>query len=136
MREFPVNPGLTLGECVSTEWRIEVACDTAASSFLRLIWWLPRSFELSFYDQYFPGSPNDPGAYVDVQRKHDRFLYRMGNHGWSTEWQAQSPDFIAAWMALNLTPKPTVNEPLKGLRLRTDATLPETFRSITDTPVR
>ncbi|CAG7857804.1 hypothetical protein MCAMS1_02767 [biofilm metagenome] len=79
------------------------------TTFLTILHLLPRGHELTFFDQYFP-SASDPGAFVSVQRKADKFMYHIGNHGWSTEWQLQSANLIAAWMALNANAKNNCSE--------------------------
>ncbi|THJ25562.1 MAG: hypothetical protein CAF45_000575 [Nitrospira sp. CG24E] len=128
MIEFPDIPGLKLATRTERGIDLDVAPDTPASSFLHLLWWLPRRCELSFYDQFFP-SPSDPGAYVDVQRKKDWFQYRMSNHGWSQTWNTQSPELIAAWLVLNLKAKSTVNEPLRRMRVDENVSLPDAFKT-------
>ena len=100
--EPPAADGLTFG--VGNNSAIAVRLDAPPpASFLVLLRWLPRHWELRFFDQYFP-QISDPGGYVSVQRNEARFKYMVGNHGWTTEWQLQSPELIAAWLSLNLTP--------------------------------
>lgn len=71
------------------------------ASFRDVLTWLPEGWELSFYDRFYPRI-SDPGAYIDVQRQGERFVYHMGNHGWTSEWRMQSMELLAAWMHLNL----------------------------------
>ncbi|NWF74619.1 MAG: hypothetical protein HXY51_16490 [Nitrospirae bacterium] len=127
MIEMPAIAGLTIAKRTSDCVEVAVGPEAGEGVFLRLLFWLPRGHELSFYDQYFPGTSGDPGAYVDVQRKNDWFLYHMGNHGWSSDWATQSPELLAAWMALNLQAKPGNSEPLKQIGVRENAQLPEAF---------
>jgi hypothetical protein len=97
-------------------------------SFLGVLSWLPEDSVLRFYDQYYPTNDTDPGAYITIQRKAPRqgrlspigeFQFRMGNHGWSSDWVSQSPELLAAWMALNVRPKtPRPNEPLKEITIK------------------
>lgn len=61
--------------------------------------WLPEGWEVDFHDPYFP-QLSDPGAYVLIQRRGDRFLFRTGNHGWLNHWGHQSPQLLAAYMRL------------------------------------
>ncbi|NOS82550.1 MAG: hypothetical protein E8D46_00270 [Nitrospira sp.] len=127
MIEMPAIAGLTVAKRTSDHVEITVGPEAGEGAFLRLLFWLPRGHELSFYDQYFPGTSGDPGAYVDVQRKNDWFLYHMGNHGWSSDWATQSPELMAAWMSLNLKAKAGNPEPLKKIEIRENARLPEAF---------
>lgn len=127
MIEMPAIANLTIVKCESDRVEVAVGPEAGEGAFLRLLFWLPRGHELSFYDQYFPGTSGDPGAYVDVQRKNDWFLYHMGNHGWSSDWATQSPELLAAWMALNLKAKPGNPEPLRQIGILENARLPEAF---------
>jgi len=94
-----------------------VAPDACADDFIALLAWLPRGFELGFYDQYYP-SMSDPGAYVGVQRKDSAYIYKLGNHGWSSDWSQQSPELLAAWMMLNMTKKHPFSQNLSVLSVR------------------
>ncbi len=127
MIELPAIAGLTIAKCQGDETEIAVGPEVGKADFLRLLFWLPRAHELSFYDQYFPGTRNDPGAYVDVQRNDDLFQYRLGNHGWFQDWSYQSPELLAALLALNLKAKPGNPVPLKRLRISEGARLPRAF---------
>ena len=127
MIELPAIAGLVVAKRDSNGVEIAVGPEAGEAAFLRLLFWLPRGYELSFYDQYFPGASGNPGAYVDVQRKNDWFQYRMGNHGWSQQWATQSPELLAAWMALNMKAKPANRDPLKRIVIRKLAQLPEAF---------
>jgi hypothetical protein len=95
----------------------DVAPQACADDFLALLVWLPRGFELGFYDQYYP-SMSDPGAYVSIQRKEIVFAYKLANHGWSSDWLKQSPELLAAWMMLNMTKKHPYSESLSILSVR------------------
>ncbi len=122
--DLPGIPGISLLERGEDSIKLAVGPEAEAPQFLRLLLWLPRRFELSFFDQYFP-SPTDPGGFVDIQRKEQWFRYRMGNHGWSTGWQYQSPQLLAALMALNRVPIASCPEPLERIRVRKAAHDPE-----------
>ncbi|KRB03212.1 hypothetical protein [Lysobacter sp. Root690] len=76
-----------------------VSIEAGHETFLSLLAWLPEAYELRFYDQFYP-SVSDPGAYVSVRRKGRGFVYQLANHGWSSAWSHQSPQLLAAWMAL------------------------------------
>jgi hypothetical protein len=69
------------------------------ADFEALLHWLPEGWEVDFHDPYFP-QLSDPGAYVLIQRRGDRFLHRLGNHGWLNHWTHQSPDLLAAYLQL------------------------------------
>ncbi len=127
MIELPAISGLTITKLQGNDAEVAVGLDIGEADFLRLLLWLPHAHELSFYDQYFPGTPNDPGAYVDVQRHDDRFQYRLANHGWFQDWSYQSPELLAALMALNLKAKPSNPVPLKSFRISEGACLPRAF---------
>ncbi|MTI38415.1 hypothetical protein E1140_02805 [Fulvivirga lutimaris] len=47
---------------------------------------LSRVNQLFFFDHFFP-QISDPGAYVDIQKYRDKLIYRLGNHGWRTDWK-------------------------------------------------
>jgi len=87
------------------------------ASFTELLRWLPPSYELQFYDQYYP-SMSDPGAYVSVQRKENHFIYKLGNHGWSSDWSAQSPELLAAWLLLNMKKKSNYTKSLSSISVK------------------
>jgi len=125
--ELPAIDGLTVTKREGDQTEIAVGPQAGDAQFLRLLFWLPTAHELSFYDQYFPGTRNDPGAYVDVQRKNEMFQYRMGNHGWFHDWSYQSPELLAALMVLNLRSKPGNPEPLTKIRICAGAKLPRAF---------
>lgn len=120
-QDFPSIAGLSLSGASGDEHRVVVGEGCDAAEFERLLCWLPRDCELTFYDQHYPGTRGDPGAWVDVQRRDDQWRYRLGNHGWSSGWMAQSAAALAAWMALNVQAHPQVREPLRELRLRDGA---------------
>lgn len=61
--------------------------------------WLPERWEIDFHDPYFP-QLSDPGAYVLIQRRGDRYMFRQGNHGWLNRWGHQSPELLAAYLRL------------------------------------
>jgi hypothetical protein len=94
-----------------------VAAEASSCDFIALLAWLPRGFELGFYDQYYP-SMSDPGAYVDIQRNESAYIYTLGNHGWSVDWSKQSPELLAAWMVLNLTRRHPFSQELSSLSVR------------------
>lgn len=129
LEEIPDIHGLEVLRRDAVKAEIQVTVDASEASFLRLLSWLPRRHEVSFYDQYFPSTPADPGGYVSVQRKVDRFAYMIGNHGWMVPWQSQSARLLAAWMALSLTSKPAPREPARRLEVRADAALPPSFET-------
>jgi hypothetical protein len=64
---------------------------------------------------------------VDLQRNGDLFQYRLANHGWFHDWSYQSPELLAALMALNVRRKPSNPVPLKTLRITEGARLPLAF---------
>lgn len=127
MIELPRIAGLKIGKLQGSDAEIVVGPETGETEFLRLLLWLPHAHELSFYDQYFQGTPNDPGAYVSVQRRDDLFQYRMANHGWFRDWSYRSPEQLAALMALNLTTCQSNPDPLKSVRISAGVRLPKAF---------
>jgi hypothetical protein len=127
MIELPPIAGLTIAKLQGNDAQVAVGPEIGEAGFLRLLLQLPRAHELAFYDQYFPGTRNDPGAYVDVQRHDDLFQYRLANHGWFHDWSYQSAELLAALMALNLRAKPSNPVPLKSLRITEGARLPRAF---------
>lgn len=116
---LPVPPNIDHLGVSQTNDSYEFVLSDGASwdSFLALLLWLPEGFELFFYDQYYP-SMSDPGAYVSIQRREGIFIYMLGNHGWSGEWLKQSPELLAAWLALNMRKKGEFYEPLSSITVR------------------
>ncbi len=97
---FPNIEGIRL--TTQENSRINVWADApSAASIQKLLEWLPVKWKLGFYDKFYP-SMTDPGAYVSVLRKEEVFIYKLGNHGWSSDWLKQSRELIAAWMHMNL----------------------------------
>ncbi len=127
MIDLPGISGITIAGDVGGRTELAVEPAIGEASLLRLLYWLPPGCELSFYDQYFPGTRGDPGAYVDIQRKGDWFQYHMGNHGWFQPWTTQSPELLVAWIALNLKPKPGNPGPLRKMVVEANARLPDAF---------
>lgn len=117
MIQLPNLPGITVGSRFESETTLLIAPTVGVEAVRHLLWWLPKGHELSFYDQYFPGTQDDPGAYVRIQRWHDSFRFRLGNHGWFQDSQSQSPELLAAWIVLNLQPKPGVDQSLRSLSI-------------------
>lgn len=115
--DLPGIPGISLLERDDESLTLAVSPEAEAPQFLRLLMWLPNDFELSFFDQYFQ-SPTDPGAYVDIRQRGGWFHYRMGNHGWTSGWLNQSPQLLAALLALNRVPIASCPEPLERIRVR------------------
>ena len=68
------------------------------TQFLQL---LPENQRLSFYDQFHPGTEEDPGVYVSIEKEGDYFVYMIANHGWSSKWTIQSVEFITAYILIN-----------------------------------
>ena len=62
MIELPAIAGLTVAKLQGNDAQVADGLEAGEAQFLRLLLWLPRANELSFYDQYFPGTRNDPGA--------------------------------------------------------------------------
>jgi hypothetical protein len=62
MIELPAMAGLTIATHQGNETEVADGPEVDEPDFLRLMLWPPRAHELSFYDQYFPGTRNDPGA--------------------------------------------------------------------------
>lgn len=61
----------------------------------RLIILLTFKDELNYWDSEYK-SPSDPGAYVSAIRYSDEtFAYRVGNHGWISNWEIISIDEMA-----------------------------------------
>jgi hypothetical protein len=55
---------------------------------------IPEKFQLIFFDNFHP-QISDPGAYVFVQKQNNNFIYQLGNHGWSSNWEViNSKDLI------------------------------------------
>lgn len=96
---------------------LSVSATAVVDNSLALLDWLPEEFELIFYDQFYPGM-SDPGAYVTAQRKGSNFIYMLGNHGWSSDWSKQSPELLAAWLALNMKKKHPFSPHLVKLSVR------------------
>jgi hypothetical protein len=86
------------------------------SAFMALLASTPGGSELHFFDRFYP-TISDPGAYVRVQRKGDEFIYYLANHGWSNDWQRQSIEMIAAWIALNARSLRARGNPLREVRV-------------------
>lgn len=126
MAPLPDIQGIALSEEREDEMAFSVDPGAGAPQFMRLLFWLPGGHELEFFDQFFP-SPTDPGGYVDIQRKGDWFLYRVGNHGWTTGWLSQSPQVLAAMMVLNRDPEPSCPAPLTRIRVKRGALVHSAF---------
>lgn len=95
-------------------------------TFMQLLQWLPYGYDLGFYDQYQnnTGTEDDPGVFVSIVRRDSTFIYKTGNHGWSSGWTYQSPEVLAAWMELNLRPAGARPSPLKTIDVRPMPTPP------------
>ena len=126
MTALPLIEGIRLAEESEDGLVLAVGPEAGTPQFMRLLFWLPGGHELEFLDQYFP-SPTDPGGYVDIQRKGDWFLYRVGNHGWTTGWLSQSPQLLSAMMVLNLDPEPSCPAPLTRIRVKRGALVHSAF---------
>lgn len=85
-------------------------------AFMALLVTLPESAEIDFFDRFYP-TVSDPGAYVRIQRKGRFFIYYLANHGWSSNWNSQGPEALAAWLALNAGPLRADGAPLRELRI-------------------
>jgi len=114
--DLPEFEGLSAGRTKPDVISVRLSSPSRAS-FLALLRWLPEGWDLEFYDQYYP-SMSDPGAYVSVQRSGDLYVYWLGNHGWSADWQKQSPELLAAWMHLNTEPAGPFSTALKEVTVR------------------
>ena len=55
---------------------------------------------LTFFDYYYQ-SPSEPGGYVTVRREGDSFTHKIGNHGWSTEWNEISKEQLVEYIYKN-----------------------------------
>ncbi|WP_407570148.1 hypothetical protein [Deinococcus altitudinis] len=80
-------------------WFLPVASDWTQEQCLQLIQTLRPGQRLGFFDPDFP-SVSDPGGYVQVQRGPngctDGWQRYTANHGWSTQWEATTPEALAA----------------------------------------
>ena len=47
---------------------------------------IPNSSSISYWDMLHP-TISDPGLYVTIQKYEDRYVYKLGNHGWSTKYR-------------------------------------------------
>lgn len=110
----PALPGIVPVRLSNWQFRLELSGPDAAS-LLTLLEWLPVERELSFWDSFYP-KLTDPGAGVSIQSDHGRFVHKLGNHGWTSGWNLQSPEVLAAWIILNLN-APLPHEPLAALHL-------------------
>lgn len=61
---------------------------------------LPFGLYVSFFDNYHP-TISDPGAYVSAYRLDDRFVYDLGNHGWSSKKYWTTKDYLANYLIKN-----------------------------------
>lgn len=89
---------------------------TNIDDIMTLLDWLPEDRQLEFYDQFYP-SMSDPGAYVCVQKMGDAFIHQVANHGWSSEWNKNSLELIAQWIALNITGNRLKNSSNRELKI-------------------
>lgn len=55
------------------------------NSIYDLLTSLSGNEELHFFD-YFHPQWSDPGAYVTVVKYNNKYLYKIGNHGWGSNW--------------------------------------------------
>ncbi len=61
---------------------------------------LPFGLYVSFFDNYHH-TISDPGAYVSAYRLDDRFVYDLGNHGWSSKKYWTTKDYLANYLIKN-----------------------------------
>ena len=47
---------------------------------------IPKTSSLGFWDMLHP-TVSDPGAYVTTQKYDNGYVYKLGNHGWSTKYR-------------------------------------------------
>ncbi len=47
---------------------------------------IPKTSSFGFWDMLHP-TVSDPGAYVTIQKYNNGFVYKLGNHGWSTKYR-------------------------------------------------
>lgn len=62
-----------------------IIVNKSISTIYNLFLKLPKNQEIMFFDFYHP-KWSDPGAYVTVRKEKDNFIYKLGNHGWSSDW--------------------------------------------------
>jgi len=61
----------------------------------------PMRHVLNFYDNFYE-QISDPGAFVSVQKlKDSSFAYRLGNHGWTSEWTAITENELVDYIYKN-----------------------------------
>jgi hypothetical protein len=56
--------------------------------------------ELHFFDAFHPAW-SDPGAYITVVKYNDGYIYKMGNHGWSSAWHPTDIDRLSRYILKN-----------------------------------
>lgn len=56
---------------------------------------------ITFFD-YFHPQWSDPGAYVSLRNFKGDFIYKLGNHGWSSDWYYTSIDRLSRYLYKNL----------------------------------
>ncbi|MFV0393147.1 MAG: hypothetical protein ACK5LC_01940 [Coprobacillaceae bacterium] len=59
-----------------------------------------EGYHIRFFD-YFHKQISDPGAYINVVKDNDSFLFHKGNHGWSSEWITISTNNLVTYIVDN-----------------------------------
>ncbi|WP_319499665.1 hypothetical protein [uncultured Draconibacterium sp.] len=63
---------------------------------------LPHDLEIFFFDKFHP-TLSDPGAYVTARKVNDRFVYYLGNHGWTSSKYWTSKEYLVNYLLKNWT---------------------------------
>ncbi len=61
---------------------------------------LPQDIEIFFYDNFHP-TFSDPGAYVTARKNGDKYIYYLGNHGWSSSKYWTTKDYLVNYLFKN-----------------------------------
>jgi len=81
-------------------WEYQTTSAFDAKHASDLLTTLPENTEICFFD---PSRPNDE-AYIFARRNGHQFFIKTAGHGWSSDWNAKSID----WLILSLLECPLV----------------------------
>lgn len=61
---------------------------------------LPHDLEIFFFDKFHP-TLSDPGAYVTARKVNDKFIYYLGNHGWTSSKYWTTKEYLVNYLLKN-----------------------------------
>ena len=61
---------------------------------------LPHDLEIYSFDKFHP-TLSDPGAYVTARKVNDKFIYYLGNHGWTSSKYWTTKEYLVNYLLKN-----------------------------------